>query len=358
MKRVIYILIVLFLFFSCRKDQIDTIAIVTPYQIEYPKILGVYLPEIEIPFNNPMTIQGVELGRELFYETLLSSDNTQSCASCHLLVNSFSDTVDLSIGVTGVSGDRNAMALFNLGWASSFFWDGRALTLEEQALKPVTNPVEMNNTWEKAVKALQSSIKYPNLFKAAFGTSEIDSVLVAKALAQFERTLLSGNSPFDKRLLNEPTGFSIEESSLFLEGKSIFEDESRGGCFHCHGGLDGNYLFTDNLFHNNGLDLIPLDSGLAAITENIWDIGKFKTPSVRNLTYTAPYMHDGRFATLEEVVTHYSSGIQESIYLDPNIHLDPGGIPLLNPSEEKALVFFLKSLSDNDFVANPDYKKP
>lgn len=357
MKYRVYFFSIVFLSFGCRKDQIDVNAIVTPYQIEYPTVLDAFLPKFEIPVDNPMTVQGVELGRELFYETLLSSDNTQSCSSCHLLGKSFSDTVDFSIGVTGAIGDRNAMPLFNLGWGTSFFWDGRSLTLEEQALKPVTNPIEMNNTWENAVEALQATSKYPNLFKAAFGTKKIDSILVAKALAQFERTLLSANSPFDKGFFNEQIGFTEAEQALLIEGESIFVDEGRGGCMHCHGGV-GNYLFMDNKFHNNGLDMIPADSGLAAITEDIGDLGKFKTPSTRNLVFTAPYMHDGRFNTLEEVVSHYSSGVQVSVHLDPNIHINSDGSPLMSPMEEQALVFFLKSLSDSDFISNPDFKKP
>ncbi|MFK8036802.1 MAG: cytochrome-c peroxidase [Crocinitomicaceae bacterium] len=356
MKKVFYSLVVFILFFSCRKDQIQATAIIRPYEIDYPKVLNL-VPPIKSPSDNPMTIEGIELGKELFYETLLSSDNTQSCASCHSVAHSFSDTVKFSVGITGTLGDRNAMPLFNLAWGTSFFWDGRSKTLEEQALEPITNPIEMNNTWQNAVEALQMSTKYPNLFMAAFGTKVIDSTLVVKALAQFERTLLSGNSPHDRHFNGETTGYSYDEVELMKNGRGIYLDEGKGGCADCHGYPFGAF-FPDTNFRNNGLDFFPSDSGQAAVTGDAADLGKFKIPSIRNLVFTAPYMHDGRFETLEEVVEHYSREIRVSEYLDPLIHLDPDGDRLLTDQEEKALVFFLKSLSDDSFISNPNFQQP
>lgn len=357
MKNVVYISILVLSISSCRKDQVITTAEVTPYEIVYPEVIAARIPPIVIPADNPMTVQGVELGRKLFYEKLLSADNTQACATCHLSENSFTDPLKFSVGIDNIEGTRNAMPLFNLGWGTSFFWDGRSKTLEEQALGPVTNPIEMHNTWEAAVAALQETSEYPLLFESAFGTNIIDSLLVAKALAQFERTLISGNSPYDKYLRGEPTGYSASDDFKMKAGYGIFVEEAKGDCFHCHGD-DFNVLFTDNLFHNNGLDIVPLDSGLAAISGDMNDMGKFKTPSLRNLVYTAPYMHDGRFATLEEVVNHYSTGLQTTPYIDPLMKSVTDGGVNLSPEEKGQLIFFLKSLSDKSFTTNPNFQKP
>jgi cytochrome c peroxidase len=238
-----------------------------------------------------------------------------------------------------------------------FFWDGRATSLEEQALMPVIDPIEMHNTWPEAITSLQNTGNYPGLFNDAFGTDIIDSILVSKALAQFERTLISGNSPYDKKIAGNPSTYSISEQELIIIGEGVFNSESKGGCFHCHGNKYSP-LFYDNLFHNNGLDVFPTDSGQAAITGNIADMGKFKTPTVRNLLFTAPYMHDGRFNTIEEVVNHYNTGIKKSIFLDPEIHIDSNGGPLLTQYEVKALAFFLKTLTDSSFITNPDFQDP
>ena len=357
LNRFIVSFFTLLLLAGCRKDQIITTAEVTPYEIEYPEILAKTIPPMVIPEDNPMTVQGVELGRKLFYEKLLSADNTQACASCHAPSKSFVDSLRYSIGIDGIEGDRNSMPLFNLGWGKSFFWDGRAATLEEQALGPVTNPIEMHNTWIDAVAALQATDKYPVLFEAAFGTDIIDSMLVAKALAQFERTLLTGNSPFDKYLRGEPTGYSELDKIKMVQGYGLFVSEEKGDCFHCHGD-EFNTLFTDNLYHNNGLDAVPQDAGLAIVTGDPADNGKFKTPSLRNLLFTAPYMHDGRFSTLAQVVNHYSVGLQDSPTIDPLMKsVDYGGVNL-NPTERGQLIFFLESLTDSSFITNPAFQEP
>lgn len=341
--------------FSCRKDDIIgviTLGVAKPYEIEYPTVITDNIPKMVIPDDNPMTVQGVELGRKLFYDNILSGDHTQACASCHSPTTSFTDTAKFSIGINGQKGTINSMPLINLGWSKAFFWNGRAATLEEQAFGPVTNPLEMNNTWKQVVKDLQFSSDYPQLFHDAFGTNVIDSVLVSKALAQFERTLISGNAPYDLYSLGLPNGYSKEENENLYSGLNIFMGNN---CHHCHGDPT-NPTWTDNQFHNNGLDVVP-DLGHFEVTGNAAHIGEFKTPTLRNLIYTAPYMHDGRFETLEEVINHYDSEIQISPTLD-DIFSDSEHDIDLDAQDREWLLFFLKSLSDPSFNTNPDFQKP
>lgn len=326
----------------------------TPAPIQVPQIFAQYLLPPIIPNNNPQTVEGIALGRRLFYDPILSADSTQSCSSCHMAFDAFSDNNQFSTGITGAMGTRNSMPIFNAAWNydEKFFWDGRAHSLEDQALGPVVNPIEMNNTWQNAVAALQNHPDYPGLFNDAFGTTTIDSVLVTKAIAQFERTLISANSKFDQYLLGQ-TALTAQE----LSGFNIFMDENAGDCFHCHGSA-ANPLWTDNDFHNNGLDATFADLGLGAITGNSNDDGKFKTPSLRNLAFSAPYMHDGRFATLDEVIDHYSEGLQNSPTIDPLMKSVAQGGVQLTPQEKADLKAFLLTLSDNDFITNPDFLTP
>ncbi|MEZ4922376.1 MAG: cytochrome c peroxidase [Crocinitomicaceae bacterium] len=349
-------------FISCRKDVKPTPVGTTPYVFDYPDIIASYLPAIEEPQENPTTEEGVELGRLLFYDTRLSADNTQSCASCHLPQYSFSDTSKYSVGIDGLEGTRNAMPIINVGWMNKgLFWDGRATSIESQAFQPVPNPVEMHQSWPDAVSKLQADAQYPSLFERVFGNSTIDSVMVAKAIAQFERTLISGNAPFDKYLMGNmaagSSGWSADKELLAYQGFILFMDETKGDCFHCHGD-QFNPLWTDNLFHNNGLDANPQDPGLADYTGLSTDWGRFKTPTLRNLAFTAPYMHDGRFATLNEVILHYSFGLQNSATIDPLMKKVNDGGAQLNPQEQNALKWFLLSLSDSSFVTNPDFQDP
>ena len=234
--------------------------------------------------------------------------------------------------------------------SGKFFWDGRAGSLEDQIFEPVTNPIEMANTWPNAVASLQNSTEYPVLFDDAFGTTTIDSTMVSKAIAQFMRTLISANSRFDQFQRGE-----IELSPSEANGLNVFLDESRGDCFHCHGN-PLNPLWTDNIFHNNGLDEFFIDKGLSIVTGDPRDDGKFKTPSLRNLAFTAPYMHDGRFETLDEVINHYSEGLVYSETVDPLMKaVGEGGVHL--SEEDKAdLKAFLLSLSDPSFINNPDFQ--
>lgn len=356
----ILVLFFLISLISCRKDQINGIinnGVTTPYSLDYPQILEDYLPPMIIPSDNPMTVEGVELGRQLFYDNILSADNTQACASCHAPSTSFTDTARFSTGIDGLVGDRNSMAIINLGWGDKFFWDGRAVSLEDQAFGPVVNPIEMHNTWPNAVIALQATLNYPQLFQDAFGTSEIDSTLVSKALSQFERTLMSGSSPHDLYLLGLPNGYTEMQNIRMLQGRDIFMDENAGDCFHCHGDIY-NPLWTDNLFHNNGLDASITDFGLGKVTGNPNDNGKFKTPTLRNLSYTAPYMHDGRFKNLDEVIEHYSTGLVWSSTIDDLMkEVDFGGAQF-TLEQKDLLKAFLISLNDESFLTNPAFQEP
>jgi cytochrome c peroxidase len=305
-----------------------------------------------IPNDNPQTNEGVALGKKLFFDTILSENGTKACASCHSPQNAFADNTPTSEGIDGVFGFRNAMPLFNLAWnyGDRFNWDGSALSLERQALEPVENPIELHSNWNAVVERLQNDSEYPELFRLAFKTSTITKELTTKAIAQFERTLISANSKFDR--------YSSGQANLTpqeLNGLDVFLREDKGDCFHCHGNPN-NPLWTDNLFHNNGLDSAFLDLGLGSITGDPNDNGKFKSPSLRNLAYTAPYMHDGRFSTLDDVINHYSEGLQNSPTIDPLMKkVNQGGVQL-SDQDKSDLKAFLLSLSDPSFINNPMFQ--
>jgi cytochrome c peroxidase len=320
----------------------------TPLALEIPILFEQKILPPIIPFSNPQTVEGVALGKKLFFDPILSGDNSQSCSSCHNPVNSFTDNSQFSAGVDGVLGNRNAMPLINLAfnYDDFFAWDGSEFGLESQALEPVENPIEMHNTWEQAVQNLQATSDYPELFQRAFGNNTITKELVTKAIAQFERTLISGNSKFDRYLLGNETLTDQE-----LNGFNVFMDETKGDCFHCHGS-NNNPLWTDNKFHNNGLDAIFSDLGLGSVTGDPSDNGKFKSPTIRNLAFTAPYMHDGRFNTLDEVINHYSEGLQNSPTIDPLMKKVAVGGVLITIEEKAVLKAFLLTLSDSDFIIN------
>jgi cytochrome c peroxidase len=317
----------------------------TPYVLTKPT----GWPDIIIPPDNPMTVEGVALGRRLYYDPILSGDSTQACASCHAQDFAFTDNgLQFSEGIDGIKGGRNAPGVINVAWLPSLFWDGRAGSLEEQAMGPVPNPIEMHLAWKEAATRLKKHPIYPALFAAAFPGYEIDSTLVTKAIAQFERTLISGGSKYDS--VKNLQGFLTDAQ---LRGHDIYFSEI-GDCFHCH----GTRLLTDNLFHNNGLDSVITDKGLGAITMNPNDDGKFKSPTMHNIMLTAPYMHDGRFATIEEVIDFYSEGVKFSSTIDPLMkNVGSGGIQL--DSMQKAdLIEFLKTFTDKGFVTNPEYSSP
>ena len=320
---------------SCKYDSINNYQ-TTPYIITTP--YG--FPDMLIPDDNQMTVEGVELGRQLFNDPRLSKNNSLSCAGCHNQNNSFSSPNQYNVGVDNIMGFRNASALINLGWNTSFNWDGSALTLEEQAFEPVTNPIEMHDTWQNVESKLNNDSNYFIQFKNTFNIEYIDSIHIVKAIAQFERSLISVDSKYDKWRKGE-----VQLSLSELNGYAIFNTE-KGDCFHCH----GTEMFMDNLFHNNGLDAGNfLDLGLGNISENPLDNAKFKTPTVRNVEFTGPYMHDGRFSTLEEVVEHYNSGGNYSTTIDPLMKKVGIGLQLTN-NEKNDLVNFLKTLSDNSYI--------
>ena len=342
---------VLFLLLGCSNKEEEQYVPV-PYNLKIPQLFKEKLIAPIIPSNNPLTNEGVALGKKLFFDKILSGDETQSCATCHIPKKAFTDSQQFSIGIDGKSGTRNAMPLFNLAWNfdERFNWDGKEFGLEKQAFEPVTNPIEMHANWKTIEQKLQNHAEYPVLFQQAFGTSKIDSTLVTKALAQFERTLISGNSKFDQFLRGETT-LTPEEQNGF----NVFMEESRGDCFHCHGNQN-NPIWSDNQFHNNGLDSSFTDLGLGAVTGDPNDNGKFKTPSIRNLAFTAPYMHDGRFATLEQVINHYSEGLQPSTTIDPLMKkVNQGGVKL-SVKDKSDLKSFLLTLTDFDFINNPDFQ--
>jgi cytochrome c peroxidase len=345
----------LFVALSCKDDDNEQEGYVpTPANIVIPAIFSQLLPEPEIPANNPLTEEGIALGRKLFFEKNLSADNTLACAGCHKPNEGFSDQRRFSVGIDGIAGTRNSMPLINFAWntKNKFFWDGRSNSIEEQVLEPVIDVIEMHNTWPNAVATLQTDANFPTAFDEAFGTATITKELVAKALAQFIRTLVSGDSKFDKHLLGEATLTPLE-----TEGLAVFLDESRGDCFHCHGS-PSNPLWTDNDFHNNGLDEDFSDLGLGDITGDPAQFGMFKSPSLRNLAFTAPFMHDGRFATLDEVINHYSEGLVFSPTIDPLMKTIAQGGVQLTEADKAALKAFLLSLSDTTLTTNPAYQNP
>lgn len=322
-----------------------------PLDLEIPPLFEQLLLAPQIPTNNPLTEEGVALGQKLFFDKRLSKDNSQSCATCHNPRRAFTDETRFSDGVDGNFGTRNSMPLFNLAWnfGDRFAWDGKELGLERQALEPVRNPIEMHADWSTVANKLNTDNEYPEEFFRAFGTRKIDSILVTKAIAQFERTLISGNSKFDQYLLG-----NVQLTTQELNGFDVFMREDKGDCFHCHGS-EANPLWTDNDFHNNGLDASFSDLGLGAVTGDPNDNGKFRTPSLRNLAFTAPYMHDGRFATLDDVINFYSEGLQISPTIDPLMKSAPQGGVQLSTQDKADLKAFLLSLSDNEFVTNPRF---
>ncbi|PHR21037.1 MAG: cytochrome-c peroxidase [Fluviicola sp.] len=341
---------------SCKRDKVEYAP--TPYELKIPS----HFPDMIIPEDNPMTVEGVELGRKLFYEQKLSGDNTMACAACHAPASAFSDPNQFSEGIDGIVGTRNSMALINLGWDDSFFWDGRAITLEEQILMPVEDPIEMHDTWAGIVGELNASVEYKNMFFKAFGTPGIDSTRAAKAIAQFLRTMISGSSKYDVMYKYEnglPLSVSEQAiySSISLEewgGYDLFKSLNGADCFHCHNGP----LMQVKKFSNNGLDATFADLGRGGVTGNPNDNGKFKVPTLRNIAYSAPYMHDGRFATLDEVIIHYSSGVAMSPTIDPLIEFASQGGVQLDAYEKDLLKQFLMTLSDESFINNPDFQDP
>lgn len=335
---------------ACKKKSAGPVYNPTAATVDVPAYVTTYVGAMTHPADNPLTVEGIALGRRLFYDKMLSNNNTISCASCHKQANAFDDPRPFSKGTDGSLGGRNAMAVINLAYNKHLFWDGRRNTLEGQAHDPVTNPIEMAAKWPDVVKKLQADSRYPDLFFSAFGTRTVDSNLVVKAIAQFERTLVSFSSRFDKFYYG---GDSSALNAGEKRGLAIFTGV--GMCNNCH---LMNTLLTDNELRNNGLDVAPADDGLQKFTGLATDKGKFKVPTLRNIAVTAPYMHDSRFATLEQVVNFYSSGVKQS---SPNIdeHMPDFGSGLnLTAAQQADLVAFLHALTDSSFLTNPLFSDP
>jgi cytochrome c peroxidase len=312
----------------------------TPYRFT----MSGSFPVPELPRDNPLIEERVALGKKLFNETALSRDGSLSCASCHVANFAHTDPRRFSKGVDGQAGTRNSMPLFNLAWKTSFFWDGRAPSLRAQALMPIEDHTEMDEKLDRVVVKLAANAEYPSLFSAAFGAPEITSEKIGLAIENFLLTLTAFDSKFDRAMGGKATLTAEEQRGfeLFMTEYEPRTGQQGADCFHCHGGP----LFSDHQFHNNGLAPNPADAGRFIVTKNEADRGKFATPSLRNVARTAPYMHDGRFATLDEVVIHYTTGLHRSPTLDPNLAKHPdGGVPL-SEKDRRALVAFLKTLSD------------
>ena len=326
----------------------------------YPFVMSATFPVPELPRDNPFTEERVELGEKLFHETALSKDGSLSCASCHKEKAAFSDPRQFSVGVREQLGTRNAMPLFNLAWKRSFFWDGRAPSVRAQALVPIQDPTEMDESLTNVATKLAAQARtaavppaadYPALFARAFGSPEITSEKIGLALEAFVLTLTSYDSKFDRARKGEAQ-FTADEQrgfQLFATEYDPRREQFGADCFHCHGGP----LFQSQSFANNGLDADFRDPGRAKVTGRELDRGKFAVPSLRNVALTAPYMHDGRFATLEEVVEHYSTGVKRSATLDPNLAKHPdGGVPL-SAGDKRALAAFLRTLTDEKYLGQP-----
>lgn len=310
----------------------------TPYRFT----MSASFPVPDLPRDNPLIEERVALGKALFNETALSRDGTLACSSCHQAARAFADPRRFSTGVRGQTGTRNAMPLMNLAWKTSYFWDGRAPSLRAQALIPIQDHTEMDETLERVTAKLTAKPGYPPLFATAFGTAEISAEKIGLALEQYLLTLTAYDSKFDRALRGKAT-FTDDEKrgfELFMTEYEPRTGQFGADCFHCHGGP----LFSDHQFHNNGLD--GSDPGRAKVTGAANDQGKFATPSLRNIALTAPYMHDGRFTTLEQVIEHYSSGVHRGKTLDPNLAKHPLTGLNLSAADKSALVAFLKSLTD------------
>jgi cytochrome c peroxidase len=326
--------------------------------VNYQFVIPDNFPRIEQPSDNIATTDGINLGRHLFYDPILSVDSTISCASCHLPGGSFTDNSAVSEGVDGALGKRSSMSLLNVAFYNrGLFWDGREATLESQALVPIEDIHEMANTWNEVEERLKVHDDYPSMFRKAFGIenkSQINRQLASKALAQFQRTIVSsGLSKYDRVEL----GLDVYTDEELL-GRDLFFDDNPevpdAECNHCH----SVPLMTANDYFNNGLDEVAdlnsfVDIGLGKVTGNISDNGKFRAPTLRNIAFSAPYMHDGRFNSMEEVIEHYNSGGKSSLNKDPLIR--PLG---LTEEYKKALLAFIRTMEEPDLTSRKELQNP
>jgi len=335
--RIIIILCLLQVLTACKKTLITPV--LPPLSFYQP----VDFPEPVYPLaQNPITREKFELGRLLFYSPVLSSDNTVSCATCHAQTHLFADhNIAVSSGVGGLTGTRNAPAVFNMAWQPHFMWDGGVNHLEMFSIAPITNPVEMNETMLNVINKLNASDYWKKQFKAAFGTSQITDQQLFRALTQYMLMIVSDGSHYDK-VKRGQAAFTADQQA----GYDLFLQK----CASCH----KEPLFTDYSFRNNGLDDISADDGRYSITQLESDKGKFKVPTLRNVLLTYPYMHDGRFFTIDQVLEHYSSGVKPNANLDPLLQ---NGIPL-TAEERKYLKRFLETLNDYELMSKMELSEP
>ncbi len=322
----------------------------TPVELTYPAWATDPDHTPILPYDNPLTVEGIALGRRLFYEKALSRDGDLACSSCHVQEHAFSDPRRVSIGMDGRQGTRNAMALMNLAWDHFFFWDARGLTLELQAFEPVRDHRELFNDWAEVIQRLKEKPGYEQQFQAAFGTMAFDSLHVVYALAQFERTLISFDSPFDRfHYACDTTALTAAQQ----RGMALFF--GRAHCADCH----ELPLFQDHGVINIGLDSVITDPGLGGVSGKAWHMGRFKTPTLRNCAVSAPYMHDGRFASLAEVVDFYAEHVQlNTPNFDDHMFAWKLGVVHMDTADREDLVAFLEALTDSTFLNDPAFGPP
>jgi len=342
---------------SCDKNSTTDIVShdTTPYTLE----IGDFPPP-QIAADNMLTEQGVKLGRMLFYEKKLSRDGSMSCGTCHRQKHAFADTNQFSIGVDGFPGGRQAMAVFNMAWnTNEFFWDGRAHLLRDQSLLPIQDSLEMAETLPNAIAKLENEQMYKDQFMRAFGSEEITSEKMSLALEQFMNSIVSVESKYDKFLRGEATFTASENRGrklFFQEYNEFFPDSSGADCAHCHSPKN----FENDRYMNNGLetDASVTDFGRENVTNQASDRGKMKVTSLRNIELTAPYMHDGRFTTLQAVVNHYNVNIKKSSTLDPALDNTTNTGLRLTPQDRNDLIAFLKTLTDLEMMTEEEYSDP
>lgn len=343
----------LFLAVGCAKQAPLPTQDTTPYNLEYGA-----LPAPDIEGDNALTVQGVQLGRMLFYEKRLSGDNSMSCASCHRQEHAFSDTAKFSIGIHGDPSHRQAMSAVNMLWNSNgYFWDGRAEKLRDQSLMPIQDPIEMDESLENVVEKLEQDTMYTNQFLRAFGTAQPSAHLISLALEQFMNTIVSYRSKYDQYLAGEATLTESEERGMdlyFEEYNPFFPDESGADCGHCHSGKN----FDSPTYMNNGTDSLNMDLGRFTLTGDTADIGLMKTTTLRNIALTPPYMHDGIFTTLREVIDHYDHGLQNSSTLDQALAMTMGTGLMLSEQDKDDLEAFLNTLTDYELITDERYSSP
>lgn len=327
---------------SCKED--DTV-INDPDQQEEKIVYPAHIPPVIHPANNPTSAAKVELGRRLFYDKRMSFDNSKSCGSCHDAAQAFADAKNVAIDRPGAQA-RQAMPVMNVAWHGNFVWDGNFHTLEAQVEGPFKSRFEFNQEPQFAIVKLEQEPLYKDLFIRAYGDQEITMERISKAIAAFERTMISAHSPYDEYL----TGSTNALNESAKRGLALFMDTTRTNCLHCH---DGDGDFSDGDFHSTGLESHYSDGGRETLTGQRGDNGKFRTPTLRNIGLTAPYMHDGRFSTLMQVIQHYNEGGHQSENQDPHIRkLD------LTQAEMEDLREFLESLTDDKFTKRADLHDP